>query len=648
MELHSLSESENLIQLALNHEQTGDISGALRLSRLALDTARANNLLLDCALALTAVARYRFRLGQYETARELAQEAMEMTDPHQDEHATVHCEALLLLGMCALETNSLIECEKFYRAAANLSREIGNSMLFQRALHNLGSGVYLFHGQFEQAIAADSQSLQICREKKYQDWVVFPLITLGIAYQITGQKLRTQETLAELRSVVQPGSAGEGYAYYVSGMLALDEDDFQNAEAKLSSAFTLAEKLGDPSLNLDTRLGISRMNRLRGEISKALSWAEDALNFAQRVGYRIYIGRALMEYGRILWLTGNLIGAENNLQQAEAIFIDMDLRCDLVEAHLLLAVLYHQKKDPRVAVLLPKISAAVQAGGYNFLLERERSLMYSLAFYIDDPDAQCASSVAELLAVIQAKPPRPLKVVTLGNLEVWVGVKMVETRILRQRHAGELLVLLLSSPGYSLSAEQITEALCPEKEPRASIDFYHHAISALRRILEPDLPDRRFPCRYLDVSEERVTINLPPGSKFDFQEFEGSVQDNNWKKAIEIYRGEFLPMYCYSEWTISLRQRFADQFERALLARAVELLSTGDAAGCLELAQRALQQNAWQEQAVELGMRALFALGDRSGAIKLYKKLEKQLERDLGIAPQNELQHLYNQIKMKG
>ncbi len=647
MEIQPVSETDDLILLALKCEQTGDISGALRLARRALDTARADNLPLECARALTAVARYRFRLGQYETARQLAQEALVMTDPAQEPQAVMHVEALLLLGMCALETNSLAECEQYYRSAANLAREIGNPLLFQRALHNLGSAVYLFHGQFDLAIAADSQSLQICREKGYLDWAMFPLITLAIAYQIIGQHMRTQETLTELRALAQPGSAGEGYACYVSGMLALDEDDFQKADAELTRARTLAEALGDPSLNLDTRLGISRMCRLRGEASRALAWAEDALGFAQRVGYRIYQGRAHLERGRVAWLTGDLVSAENDLNQAEAIFTEMDLRYDLAEARLLLAAFYQQNKDPRAEVLLPQVSTAIQAGGYGFLLERERSLVYSLADYLNDPNPQLADAAGKLLEAIQRVPPKPLRVITLGGLAVWVGAQMVDARSLRQRRTGELLALLLSSPGYTLSAGQVTEAMCPEKDPEAAVDFYHHAISGLRHLLEPDLPDRRFPCRYLEVGEERVTLIIPPGSKVDFLEFEQHIQNKEWEKAASIYQGEYLPMYGYTEWTIILRQHFADQFEQALLALSAEKLSAGAASDCLDLARRALLHNPWQEQAVELGMRAALELGDRVAAIKLYQRLEKTLEKELGIAPQKELQQFYTEIRKR-
>ncbi len=641
MEPPSASPAEHLILLALRCEEAGDIAGALRAARQALETARSSGAPLECARALNAVARYRFRLGQYETARQLALESQAMTDPSQETSAVVHAEALLLLGMCALETNSLAECERYYRSAADLAREIGHTLLFQRALHNLASAVYLFHGQFVLAIAADSQSLQLCRQHGYTFWAMFPLITLAIAYQITNQRSPAQETLAELRSMAQPGSAGEGYACYVAGMLALDEEDFQTAAVELARAHAVAEAIGDPSLNLDARLGTSRLCRLRKENAQAVAWATDALGFAHRVGYRIYEGRALMECAWAAWLTGDPTCVESRLNQAEAIFNEMDLRYDLAGLYLLRAAFYHQQHDPRAKTLLPQATVAVQTGGYGFLLERERSLVFLLAEYLNDPDPAVAAAAGKLWEAGQAAPPRPLKIGTFGGLELSVGAQKVDPRALRQRRAGELLALLLSSPGYTLSAEQIGEAMCPEKEPQAAADFYHHAISSLRRLLEPELPDRRFPCRYLAVSEERVTLLIPPGSSLDFVEFEQHLQNKEWEQAIRLYRGEYLPMFCYAEWSLTLRQHFADRHEQALLTLAKERLAAGESAACLDLARQLLRQNEWQEQAVELGMRAALQLGDRVTALKLYRRLEKKLHQDLGIVPQKDLQELY-------
>ena len=237
--------------------------------------------------------------------------------------------------------------------------------------------------------------------------------------------------------------------------------------------------------------------------------------------------------------------------------------------------------------------------------------------------------------------PARLQVKTFGQFTIQVGANLVSKENLRQRRAGELLALLLSSPGFSLSAEQVTEAMCPEKDPGAAVDFYHHAISALRRLLEPDLPDRRFACRYLDVSEERVILIVPPGSSIDFLEFDQHIRNRAWEKAVTIYQGEYLPMYCYAEWTLPLRQHYADLNEQALLVLAVEQFEAGAAEACLDLVRRVLVHNAWQEKAVALGMRAALKSGDRATALKLYQRLEKKLDQELGIAPQQELQELY-------
>jgi tetratricopeptide (TPR) repeat protein len=238
--------------------------------------------------------------------------------------------------------------------------------------------------------------LQLCRTHGYTDWAIFPLITLAIALQLTGQRQRTRQVLTELCALAQPGSAGVGYAGYVAGMLALDEDDFSLAETEFETALTLAEQMGDPSLNLDTRLGISRRYHRLGDQAKAMAWAEDALNFARRVGYRIYQGRALLERGRAGRQNGSLASAEDDLLQAEAIFTELEMRCDLVEVRLELVAINLSRDDARTADLFLQVVAAVQAGGYAFLLHRERALVYPLiARFLSDPDLPLAGAAAD-------------------------------------------------------------------------------------------------------------------------------------------------------------------------------------------------------------------------------------------------------------
>ncbi len=60
----------------------------------------------------------------------------------------------------------------------------------------------------------------------------------------------------------------------------------------------------------------------------------------------------------------------------------------------------------------------------------------------------------------------------------------------------------------------------------------------------------------------------------------------------------------------SLRQHLSDRYEQVLLALAAQQYSGGQPPR-LGDRRRALLHNPWQEQAVELGMRAALEMGDR-------------------------------------
>jgi DNA-binding SARP family transcriptional activator len=279
-------------------------------------------------------------------------------------------------------------------------------------------------------------------------------------------------------------------------------------------------------------------------------------------------------------------------------------------------------------------------GGFACLAERERALAFPLiAAGLTSSDAPTAEASAALLEHLQRVPPVPLKIVTLGGLQVRVGGHVVDSQILRQRRAGELLGLLLVSPGRLLSVEQVMDALWPEKEPAAAQVLFHHATSTLRRGLEPDLPDK-FPSFYLEVKEGKVTLHLPPYSTIDFETFEAHYHREEWADALAWCGEEFLPEYRFADWSAARRQWLAQDIQRAELEMAKIWLAENQWAKALQACRKVLAVEPWQDQAVLLGMRACLGLGDRTGVLRLYKTLEKTLGDELGIEPPVELQEL--------
>jgi DNA-binding SARP family transcriptional activator len=629
-----------LVAESLPLDRPAEIAASLRRARQALDTARALGEPSVLAEALVCVARVRFRLGQYGPATDLAKEAL----AHAAPDAPIRADAWQVLGNCAAESGSLVEAEACYRQAADLAREIGYHRGQVAALHGLAAGVYQPRGQFDLALAADEEARAIASKQDRREWIVYPLITIAMICQLTDQRERAQVALDELQLLAGPGSIVQGYHLCTSAGLALDEGELEAGRALYTQARSIAEASGEPWLNVSVRLGMSRYHRLARDGPNARTWADDALAFATRVGYRHEQGKALIERGRAAWLCGNEAAAQADLRAAAEILEELGAAFDLARARFLLAALLHQQNHAEAAAAWLDAARSIVEGGYVFLLEQERSLAFPLlAAYQNGPDGTLARACAVLLDRLGRVPPPVLRIVTLGRFEVWQGSRGVSKRALRQRRAGELLALLLLAPGHRLSFGQVAESLFPEKEPAAAQILFHHATSTLRHALEPDLPDK-FPSRYLEVEEGWATLHLPPGSSVDLEAFEAHCRQGEWKKALALYGGDLLPAYRYADWSLAPRERLALLHQRALLAAAEAWPAEGRFVEALDACQQLLALEPWHEQAVLLGMRACAALNDLATARRLYLKLETTLHEELDTVPQPELQALYRSL----
>ncbi len=624
------------------HQPADEIPAALHRAELALNAARQTGDPAALAAALVNVARLRFRLGQYAAAAALAGEAAGLAAGNAPSRA----DAWQVLANCAAETGALAEAEARYRSAADLAREIGYHWAHAAAMHGLATGVYLPRGRFTLVLAAEQQVRDIAAKHGQPQWLLYPLITTALVCQLTGQRPLAQAALDEVARLAAPGSVVHGYRLFIAAALALDEGRLEAGRDLLLQVRSIAETSGEPYLNISVRLGLSRFHRLAGDAPGARAWADDALTFARRVGYRHEQGKALIERGcaTLLLPAGGDTAAETDLLTAIEILGGLGAAFDLARARFLLAALLHHQGRLEAAAAWIEAARAIVEGGYAFLLEQERALAFPLlAAYKASPDPVLARSCALLLEHLGRVPPPALRILTLGRWEVWQGAHRVPKRALHQRRAGELLALLLLAPGCCLSFDQVAEALFPEREPAAAQVLFHHATSALRRALEPDLPDK-FPSRYLEVEEGQVTLLLPPGSWFDLEVFEAHCRRAEWEEALALWGGDLLPDYRYADWALAARERFTCLYQRALLAAGEDRLAQGHFEAALDASRRLLAVEPWHEQAVLLGMRACIALHDLSGARRLYLKLEKTLHEELDTTPQPELQALYRSL----
>jgi predicted ATPase/DNA-binding SARP family transcriptional activator len=126
------------------------------------------------------------------------------------------------------------------------------------------------------------------------------------------------------------------------------------------------------------------------------------------------------------------------------------------------------------------------------------------------------------------------------------------------------------------------------------------------------------------------------------------------RRAAELYQGEFLEGFYvanaapFEEWALTERERL-----RAMALHALQHLVAGYAAQnetetALRYAERLLVLEPWLEEAHGWLMRLLARSGRRAEALAQYEACKRVLAEELGVAPSQEIQALYEQIRAGG
>lgn len=122
------------------------------------------------------------------------------------------------------------------------------------------------------------------------------------------------------------------------------------------------------------------------------------------------------------------------------------------------------------------------------------------------------------------------------------------------------------------------------------------------------------------------------------------------EKVVSLYRGEFLEGLHlpdapeFEMWLVGQRSYWRQLYERGALAWCKRLLSAGQYAAALPVAQQLVQQNSLLEEA-HYHLIWLYAQTDqRAAALAQYNQCRNILQRDLAVEPTPALQTLYEDI----
>ncbi len=194
-----------------------------------------------------------------------------------------------------------------------------------------------------------------------------------------------------------------------------------------------------------------------------------------------------------------------------------------------------------------------------------------------------------------------------------------------------LLAFLACNAGKPYAREKLVGLLWGDRFEKQARQSLRQALSALRKILGPNV-----------IDTDRDQVRLKESFSSDVSRFSALIatgERDRLRDAVELYQDDLLAGFSleeksFTEWLTAERARLRD-----LVLRALEtLMEPADCSLAPELllafAERAVSLDPYREQAHRHLLRALALAGRRNDALMHYRQLEQRLQSELGVQPE--------------
>lgn len=246
----------------------------------------------------------------------------------------------------------------------------------------------------------------------------------------------------------------------------------------------------------------------------------------------------------------------------------------------------------------------------------------------------------------------PLKVSLFGKFYVHCGEQAVEN--LDACKVQELFCYLLLHAGQPHHREKLAGLLWQKQPAAKSKNYLRRTLWQLQNAFKKYDGSESF----MQVEPDWIRIDYANCLRVDTAVFESAFEQVNGKQAAELdetavsllieavqkYKGDLLEGW-YHDWCLFERERF----RQMLLLMLDKLMIYFEKIGAYELAISQGMQILRHDQARERTHRKLMRLhylsGDRTGALRQYKKCKAILNEELGVAPGNNTEDLRHQIE---
>ena len=247
--------------------------------------------------------------------------------------------------------------------------------------------------------------------------------------------------------------------------------------------------------------------------------------------------------------------------------------------------------------------------------------------------------------------PWPVKVLTLGCFEVLCDEQKLEFAGRAPRKVLAVLKAIVAGGGDAVAVAHLTDSLWPDEEGDAARKAFDVALVRLRRLLGN--------AEAVIVREEQVALNRDV-CWVDAWAFARNVEiiergegtpfalRRAGERALELYRGTFLPGDPEDKNIIVVRLRLRDLLARLVSALGRQLEAAGDWEPALACYRRGIDADELAEEFYQGLMRCHAATGRTAEGMATFRRLRRTLSVVLGVKPSERSEQLMRLLGSAG
>ena len=252
-----------------------------------------------------------------------------------------------------------------------------------------------------------------------------------------------------------------------------------------------------------------------------------------------------------------------------------------------------------------------------------------------------------------------LKICTLGHFSVVKETQWLSEQCKRSNKIWELFKYLLTNRGKPLPVERIIDDLWPDQDYNDYSSALHTLSHRMRKLFFEEYSNTEKPFQ-LDVSQGCYCINLKNNCWLDIDQFSALTYKaleiridnpdsacNLFKKAINIYGGDYLPEYAIKKWVLPAKRHYRNLYLQNLHGVIDILFKSKKYGEVCSLSEKAFRIESFIEAETLHSnyMKALYKDGRTKEALTHYEFLSSALYQEYGTKPPVAMRDMYRRVK---